>query len=484
MSGGFLTSYAQAIPPEARVDAFVTSERRLTWISLLFSDFPNADIYLVGGALRDILLGGLPHDIDLVVRNIEIADLQRWLTRHGACELIEKRFGTLKFVPHGMGGTLPLDITLPRKEWISSGHTSGRRDLETASDPRLPIKDDLARRDFTINAMAFDLRRARLVDPYGGLSDLHCGLVRAVLSPQARFYEDATRMLRGLRFASQLRFGIEARTWEALKENLHLIDNNILTEEGTHRYIVARESIGREFLLGLAAHPSHTLDLWEASGALERFLPDVAAMSRVVERDGETALKKTRRVLELLKRPSLLAEHGRRNVPGAVLVAALMAFAEDDKAKRAYHICKRLYFHQFPTGHGARVDCEHVLWLLEHLHDFEREDPATMRPSHFERLYCSSRGQDLLLLAHAIAIASGRHTPARERLQTARRLSRQICENAPPELVSGNDISSLGIEPGPIYRTLLDEVRDAQLIGNIQTKEEALTLLANHTTSE
>ncbi len=480
MSGGFLTSYAGAIPPEARVAAFVVSERKLTWISLFFADFPNADVYLVGGALRDVILGTLPEDIDIVVRNVDIAHLQRWLTRHGACELVEKRFGTLKFTPHGMGGTLPLDITLPRKEWIASAHTSGRRDLETTSDPRLPIKDDLARRDFTMNAMAFDLRRSRLIDPYGGLRDLSYGLVRAVLTPQARFYEDATRMLRALRFASQLRLGIEADTWAALKENLHLLQNTILTEEGSHRYVIPREAIGREFLLGLAAHPSHTLDVWEASGALRQFMPEISRLGRIIERNGETALQKTRKVLELLKRPSLLAQHGRRDSPMSVLIAALMAFAEDDKANRAYHICKNLYFHQFPAASNTGVDCEDVLWLLEHLHDFESEDPAAMRPSMFERAYCSRRGQDLLLIIHAIAIASGRHTPARERLHTARRLSRQICEDAPPELVSGHDIAELGIEPGPTYRQLKDKVRDAQLIGTIETKDQAIELIEEH----
>jgi len=477
MSGGFLTSYAYGIPPEARVAAFIESERRLTWISLLFSDFPNADVYLVGGALRDVLLGSLPEDIDLVIRNINLTELHRWLTRHGACELVERRFGTLKFIPHGMGGSVPLDITLPRKEWIGNIHTSGRRDLETTSDPQLPIKDDLARRDFTINAMAFDLRRGRLIDPYGGLRDLEQGLLRAVLAPHARFYEDATRMLRALRFASQLQLGIEAGTWEALKENLHLIDNTVLTEEGSHRYVVSREAIGREFLLGLAAHPAHTLDIWQASGALKRFLPDIAALETIIERDGESALQKTRNVLQLLKRPSLLAEYGRHDTPSSVLVAALMAFAQDDKAGRAYHICKRLYFHQFPSGHGARVDCEQVLWLLEHLHDFETEDPASMRPSQFERLYCSERGQNLLLLMQAIAIASGVHTPARERLHTARRLAREICEEAPQELVTGHDIATLGIPAGPVYRELMDKVRDAQLIGSIQNKDDALRFI-------
>jgi len=462
------------------VESFARAEERLTWASLFFSDFPNADVYLVGGALRDALLGILPTDIDIVIRNVEIKDLHHWLTRHGACELVEKRFGTLKFIPHGQGGTEPIDITLPRKEWVEGDHASTRRSLAVSSDPRLSIKDDLSRRDFTMNAMAFDLRRNTLLDPYGGLQDIQNGLIRTVLSPHARFYEDATRMLRALRFASQLSFGIEAGTWQALKENIHLINNQVLTENGTHRYTVARESIGREFLLGLTVHPAHTLDVWNEAGALRAFLPDVHALQSIVEPDGETAYQKTRTLLELLKRPSLLAQHGLRQVPATLLAAALTVFAQEEKEQRAYHICKDLYFHQFASGHHARVDCEELLWLMDHVHDFESQDPASLRPSEFERLYCSERGKRLLILMHATAIASKRHTPARERIHTARTISQRFCAERPEELITGHDIEALGIPPGPVYRELMDRVRDNQLLNQISTKQDAIHILKEH----
>ncbi|MFH1711732.1 MAG: hypothetical protein ABH846_00645 [Patescibacteria group bacterium] len=485
MSEGLLINYARrSMAPEARVNAFVLSEPRLTWTALFFDDFPNAEIYLVGGTLRDVLLGRLPKDIDLVIRNVVLDGVEKWLIAHGACDFVGRRFGTFKFVPHGLADFEPLDIALPRTELIGEGHASGRSDLEIRSDFKLPIKEDLSRRDFTINAMAFDIRTGRLIDPFLGLHDLDAGLIRAVLNPEERFYEDATRMLRALRFASELWFGIEEKTWRSIQNNLDLLNTTVLDDDGKHRYSIPRDAIGREFMRGLVAHPVHTLHLWLEAGALKIFMPSVASLKDIVEQDGETALEKTSGALHLLKRSSFLHEHGFANVSPSVLVAAMLAFTQENKAKTGYHVCKNLYFHQFPESHEAHVNCQDVLWFLENLHLFEETDPASMRPSEFERMFFSARGRKLLLLMHAVLIASGHHSVARDRLHIARRLLQQLQDQANtleverlPRLIHGHDIAELEVSPGPIYRELLDQIRDAQLAHQIHTKEEAIGML-------
>ena len=463
---------------------FAVSEPRLTWTSLFFDDFPNAEIYIVGGTLRDVLLGRLPKDVDVVIRNVVLEGVEKWLIAHGACDFVGRRFGTFKFVPHGCADFAPLDIALPRTEAIGEKHVSGRKGLEIFTDYRLPIQEDLARRDFTINAMAHNIKTGRLIDPFLGLRDLSDGLIRAVLDPQQRFYEDATRMLRALRFASQFYFAIEEKTWRAIQNNLDLLSVKIVDEDGNHRYVIPRESIGKEFLLGFIAHPVHTLRLWLESGALEMFLPVIASLKDVVEADDETALQKTMNALHLLKRPGFVYQYGIKEASPSILIAALMAFTQEDQAKIGFSICKSLHFQQFPESNRAHVNCKDVMWFLKHLHDLQSQDPASMRPSRFERLFCSPRGQELLMLTHAVLIASGQHTVERERLHVARRLAQQIQDQLDelgvehlPKLLHGSDIQELGVQPGPVYRELIDKVRDAQLAHKIHTKEEAMSLL-------
>ncbi|MFH1767141.1 MAG: hypothetical protein ABH826_03545 [Patescibacteria group bacterium] len=479
MNGGMLAKFARiSVPPEYRAEAFVIGEPRLTWVSLFYNEFSNAEIYIVGGTVRDAILGKIASDIDLVIRNVPAETLENWLNAHGACEFVGKRFGTFKFAPHGCGDLEPIDIALPRTEEMDEEKSGGRRDMRIATDFRLPIAEDLSRRDFTVNAMAYELHLKRLVDPFLGLSDLYNGIIRAVRSPQRRFEEDATRILRALRLASQLGFGIEEITWRAIEKHVDLLNKTALNEDGKHEYVVPREMIGREFLLGFVAHPIHTLELWQQSGALLRFMPKIAELP-------ESKLEVIKQTLHLLHKRPLLDEHGIFQASPTVLVAALLALSENNVGEHTYHICKNLFFHQFSKEHRAFVDCQDVFWLVDNLSLFEEVDPANMRPSEFEHKFMNPRGCDLLLLIHAVNIAGGKHSVARERMHTARRIQKSLqnfYERAGegsylPKLISGHDISAAGVKQGPIYRELIDIIRDAQLTEKIKTPSEAKEML-------
>lgn len=478
-----LVHYAsQSIPPEERISLYLESEPRLTWTALFYSHFPQAEIFLVGGTLRDVLLGRLPQDIDLVIRHVEPPILERWLLQHGAAEFVG-RFGTFKFVPHGCTSRLPIDIALPRKEHLfdPTFHTAGRKSLDVRFDADLPIKEDLSRRDFTVNAMAYELREHRLIDPFLGLQDLSAATLSAVLLPEQRFAEDATRMLRALRLASQLNFGIEELTWRALKANLNLLQNTTLNEHGKHIYVIPREMIGREFLLGFVAHPVHTIRLWLESRALHLFMPELAALENMLEDDRESILQKTFQTLQTLEKPTFLASYGVKHASPTLLLAGLFSFLEDSVSTTAIRICEDYYFHQFSRHHHANISCEELFWLLEHLHDFQMIDPATMRPSKFESMFLSDRGRNLLMLMHATHIARDQHGVARERLLIAKRIREAMIGMAElqgskdrlPRLLSGSHLKEMGIPPGPLYREVLDAIRDAQLAGKIQTPPQA-----------
>jgi tRNA nucleotidyltransferase/poly(A) polymerase len=475
MHASHLLKSAKAhVAPEQRLASYAQSETRLTWTALFFDAFPRAEIYLVGGSVRDVLLGRPANDLDLVIKGVPHEELQAWLLGHGAAEFVG-RFGTFKFIPHGMGGTEPIDIALPRKEFISENHSSSSRDIKVTFDPMLSIKEDLARRDFTVNAMAFNLRNGHLIDPFLGLKDLEDGIVNAVLVPHHRFHEDASRIIRGLRFASQLGFAIEAGTWQAMCANIHLLNQTTAhPDDGHFIYSVPREIIGREFLLGFGAHPEHTLKLWRDSGALHLFMPQLADLEG---QEHQGAYARTQKLIHALFSPVLMNQYGVHEPPLNAQVAALLLYPSLEDPAHAHSICMKLHFHQFGKNHRSYVDCDEVLWLVKHARILQTTDPAAMRPSAFEHTFLSPRGKTLTILIHALLLAEDRHSVERERLHVLRRLESDFQNRLAPPLISGSDLAALDIPPGPQYRELLAHARDAQLSGKIATKPEAIQLV-------
>lgn len=226
----------------------------------------GAKAYLVGGAVRDRLLGRATGNFDYVVAGLAPAELERRLRALGEVDLVGREFGVFKFRPEA---GVELDIALPRRETYAM--TGGARDLEAQSDQDLPIEKDLARRDYTVNAMAVDLASGETVDPFGGKRDLEARLLRVVGDPAERFREDLSRLLRGLRFAAQLGFAFEEKTWDALREAMPRVNGR--REDGS--FVVPREIVARELLKSLAADPPRAAELWSASGALETLAPEL-----------------------------------------------------------------------------------------------------------------------------------------------------------------------------------------------------------------
>lgn len=187
------------------------------WIKRLLKAHPQAEVFLVGGAVRDLMLGRETYDYDFVIRNIPPEGLEKFLADEGKVDLVGESFGVFKFLPRKAKIKEPLDIALPRTEqsWGSGKY----RDFDVQSNSGLPIEEDLSRRDFTINAMAIQLTAKKLIDPFGGENDLKNKLIKTVGKAEERFAEDCTRMLRAARFSCQLGFKIDKDTALAIKKN-------------------------------------------------------------------------------------------------------------------------------------------------------------------------------------------------------------------------------------------------------------------------
>src|SRR3989338_8796794 len=177
MNGAWEERFTHIVPPNVRDE-----------IGVFLDAHPSAHLYLVGGSVRDAVLGRTTKDIDLVVTKTPVPELERWLARRGRLDLTGQVFRVYKFLPASMDPRkdVPMDIALHRKERAAENSVGGYRDFDVSGDDNLPIEEDLARRDFTINAMAWDLREKRLIDPWHGLQDLGAKLIRAVGNPEER----------------------------------------------------------------------------------------------------------------------------------------------------------------------------------------------------------------------------------------------------------------------------------------------------------
>ena len=228
------------------------------------------EAYLVGGCVRDSLLGRTPKDWDITTN----AEPEKLAKIFPESILIGARFGTVSVIARDDNGeSFQVEVTTYRSE---SEYIDGRWPSKVSFSKN--IEDDLLRRDFTINAMAFNLANLQeneVIDLHGGIQDLEEKLIRAVGNPIERFSEDGLRPYRACRFASTLEFEIETNTFDSIKETLNVAK------------MVSVERIQVEFMRTLleSAKPSIGIELMRQSGLLALFLPELVEGVGVEQND-------------------------------------------------------------------------------------------------------------------------------------------------------------------------------------------------------
>lgn len=233
------------------------------------ADALQLECYVVGGYVRDLFLERPSNDIDVVVvgSGIKVAEALKQRLGKQAHLSVFRNFGTAQVKYRGM----EVEFVGARKE--SYSHDSRKPVVEDGT-----LEDDQNRRDFTINAMAVCLNEARfgeLVDPFDGLLDLEDGIIRTPLDPDITFSDDPLRMMRCVRFATQLKFFIEDETFEALQRNRERIK------------IVSGERIADELnKIMMTAQPSRGFVELHRCGLLELILPEFTLMDIVETRNG------------------------------------------------------------------------------------------------------------------------------------------------------------------------------------------------------
>ena len=233
------------------------------------ADELGVEAYVIGGYVRDIFLHRPSKDIDVVAvgSGIELAKAVAQKLGRRAHLSVFKNFGTAQV----KAGDLELEFVGARKE--SYSHDSRKPIVEDGT-----LEDDQNRRDFTINALALCLNQDRygeLVDPFGGLDDMEDLTIRTPLDPDVTFSDDPLRMMRAIRFASQLGFFIDPDTFDAIVRNRKRIE------------IISRERIADELnKIVLSPKPSIGFDLLDKCGLLELIFPELCASKGVEIREG------------------------------------------------------------------------------------------------------------------------------------------------------------------------------------------------------
>ena len=407
---------------------------------------------LAGGCVRDLLRGDVPKDYD-VATSARPAEVEALFEQS---ETVGRQFGVCKVCQEGQ----VYDVATFRREW---GYSDGRHpDGVSFCEP----EEDARRRDFTVNAMFWDPLEDEILDYVGGQQDLRSGLIRAVGEPQARFREDYLRLIRAVRFAVRLGFEIEPGTRRAISKLAPLIVQ------------VSAERLQQELRLILTGpNPAGAMRLMDELGMLDRIFPELVAAKGCRQPpnyhpEGDVFVHS---LLALEKLP-----------PGADFELALAALFHDAGkpeasrngddsmlfpnhwdigARIAEDVCRRLRLSSKETGRVGWLVRRHMYFM----------DARKMRESTLKRLFAEPGFDQLAELHRADALASwGNLDNYNYVLERRRAMPAEVAQ--PPRLVTGDDLAAMGYPPGPLFREVLDKVRDAQLDGVVTGREDALAL--------
>jgi tRNA nucleotidyltransferase/poly(A) polymerase len=414
------------------------------------------DAYLVGGAVRDELLGLESKDADFVVPGVDYDGLRLALEPHGRVEEFEvagRRVGA-RLYPSGPAlrrlAPAGIEFAPPRAE-RSTG--PGRHDFEIVADPSISIEDDMARRDFTVNAMARRLETDEIVDPFGGEDDLERGVLR-IVRPRS-FAEDPLRLLRGLRLVSQLELEPDEETLAQMRghaDSVALVSGERIGG-GLHA-----DGLGELSKLLLGRRPAKALRLARDTGVLTALLPEFTEAIGLEQDSDRQHLPLDEHVFEVVQ---AAADAG---APLAVRLAALFhdlgkPGSNGEHAVRGAQLtAAALERLRYPTALRSYVT------RLVGAHAFPLDGVDEL----FARRFLREHGDDLAfdLVTHKEADLRGKEVSPTELEAAARLRSLLEQERSRPHrladlAIDGSDLIELGFSEGPELGRTLESLLDA-----------------------
>jgi poly(A) polymerase len=407
--------------------------------------------YFAGGCVRDKLMELTPSDYDVATdaRPEAVTKLFKKTISVG------KAFGVITVIEKGYS----VEVTTFRTE---GPYSNGRHPDEVKFTS---LENDVLRRDFTINGLLHDPIKNKLIDLVEGQVDIKHKIIKTIGDAYERFKEDKLRMMRAVRFATELGFILEEKTKSAIKESATTIS------------AVSAERI-REELKRILTAPNRAkgIELLDEVGLLNHILPEVAKLKGVAQPvqfhpEGDVYTH-TLLCLKYLENPSwelalatLLHDVGK---PSTFIIKDRIRFHEHERvgAEMAFQICDRLKL--------SNAEKEKVVWLVDRHMVFK--DVDKMRVSTLKRLFRQLYYQELTQLHKVDRLASDQDLkPHQYCAEMFQKFSQE--ELKPKPLINGYDLINLGMKPGPLFSVILKKLEEAQLENKVKTKKEALSLV-------
>jgi poly(A) polymerase/tRNA nucleotidyltransferase (CCA-adding enzyme) len=441
------------------------------------------ECYLVGGAVKDIVLGNQPHDYDLATDALpdEMINIFPKSVATGA------KFGTiLALIPDNKGEIHEIEVTTFRSE---AEYVDGRwpSNVEFVVD----IDKDLGRRDFTFNAMAIDLapldlngseeeQTVQIHDPFNGVTDLNRRLVRAVGTPIERFKEDGLRAFRACRLASELEFEIEPETFEAIKKSVPVVE------------MVSMERIRDEFmkLLLYSSKPSRGINLLKETGILAIFLPELLETIGV-----EQKINHVYDVYEHSLRTCDIAEDSVKLVALLHDIGKVTTDTKDghfyghDKvgAEMVGNIMRRLKFPNQEIEKAQKLIKNHMFYYPHVTEDMPEDEREKVRLHEWSdaaiRRFLKRVGEENIQNLFRLRIADAMSNPnseydPKEIADLQSHISEVLQQDMALQIadlkITGNDLAELGIEKGPKMGEILDRLLDIVIEDPLKNKKDLL----------
>ena len=486
-------------------------EKSLKFMDKLFEALPELEMYLVGGMVRDtIIKHPTSKDYDFIARGVPIEKLIAELKKLGRVVYKGRNFGVLIFKPEGSTLAEDIDIALPRTEEAEG--TGGYKDVETTSDHTLPVEEDLARRDLTINAIAWNVREKEVIDPFDGQKDLENKTVRAVGEPTERIQEDYSRMLRALRFACRFGYDIEEKTWsaikdkmshindkrelkvtEALERSLNLADKLEVIEKLTAdlekqrkedpeakkiEFVTPRETIAKELIKTFKENPARAMKLYDESGAFEMIMPEILDMKgceqeKQYHSEGDV-WEHTKMMMEKIGSPEFRKYFKGKHISGEFALGVLLhdvgkpgkrkVVMKDSKESAQFHghdkesadIAEKL---ALELNLSAEQKERLMFMATNHMFAMSAKDVNDISASKFANKFIDSPySQDLLMLFYLDSNSSIRPdgTPPMENFEATYERIKKIKEiraNQPKKILNGNKVFPIfNIKPNEIKK--------------------------------
>lgn len=388
------------------------------------------EAYWAGGCVRDELLGRIPADYD--VATAAHPEIVRSLFGRRKTLAIGAAFGVITVLGPKAAGQVEVATFRTDADYTDGRHPAGVTFCSA--------REDAARRDFTINGMFLDPLSGEVHDFVGGRDDLAAGIVRAIGVPAQRFAEDHLRMLRAVRFAAGFGFALDHDTRTAIERMTHLVAS------------VSPERISAE-LRAIVSRPGRGagLTLLEATGLAREVLPEVAPTAS--DASGRAAWSRVADVVAALDEPTL--------------PQAIAALCEAAAVDRPAAIASRLRL----SNHEAKA----IAWLHAGLRELGgRERLDVLAWSKLQPWVAHAHAPLLADLLRARASASQGHAEAAAWF--TEKTGRPRAEIDPPPLVTGADLVSAGVPPGPAMGEALARIRQQQLDGVIMSPAEAIVI--------